>query len=78
MPDFAKRFREQHQGKLYSMPMKLFAWERLEVMGQPAPRPTEDCVGFMMVFDNDKAAREWADGGAIVHLNLRDTEEARG
>jgi hypothetical protein len=79
VPDFAKRFREEMaSATMYYVAVRLMPWESFVLMGQRAPRPTEHSVGCLMVFDDEPMARDWADGGEVLHLLVhRKPEEAR-
>lgn len=70
MPDFAKHYREAVTAKAtYSVAVRFMPWSRFELSnGMPLTMPTPHCVGCLMVFDDDTAAKEWADGGQVLHL----------
>jgi len=79
MPDFAKHYREAIEGKaIYSVAVRFMPWGHFELSnGMPLTMPTPHCVGCLMVFDDDAEAKEWADGGQVLHL-LTDGDSAGG
>ncbi len=69
MTRFAKRYREAvADAATYYVAVRLMPWDKFELMGQPAPSPAEHSVGCLMVFNDEAVAREWADGGDVLHI----------
>jgi hypothetical protein len=70
MPDFAKHHREMIANRIaYSVAVRFMPWSSFELSnGMPLTMPTPHCIGCLMVFDNDDAAKEWADGGEVLHI----------
>lgn len=77
MPDFAKHYREAMKREVtYTVAVRFMPWSKFELSnGLPVTMPTPHCVGCLMVFDDEAAATEWADGGTVFHIL---TERAAG
>jgi len=53
----------------YTVPKKLYTWDRFEVVGMPVQEPpVPHTVGALLVFDDEDKAREWAGEGPVFYI----------